>query len=60
MYMLVKKDGCVSDSWEYDCEGYLKRKKTIHHHINSSGCCRGVGVHVPCTSPRAKTGSMAY
>jgi hypothetical protein len=26
MYMIVKKDGCVSDSWEYDCEGYLKRR----------------------------------
>jgi len=29
MYMIVKKDGCVYDSWEYDSEGYMKRRFEI-------------------------------
>ena len=47
MYLIVKKDGCVydsydllgcvSDCWESNCEGYLKRKR---NHMNSRGCRR--------------------
>jgi hypothetical protein len=46
MYLIVVKkdgwmDGCVSDCWEYDWEGYLKRKGSHTQVVEEWKCtCR--------------------